>query len=506
MDFYDQIWMAFSVALDPVNLLAALIGCLAGTLVGVLPGLGPTTTITLLFPLIYKLNPVQSLITMAGIYYGAQYGGSTTSILVNIPGESSSVVTCLDGYQMAKKGQAGPALGISAFGSFFGGTIAVIIVMLMAPPLAEMALKFGPAENFSVMFFGITMVTYLASGSMVKSLMMGALGLSLSCIGTDMVSGRLRYTLGLVGLQDGLGIVPVAMGLFGVSEIMLNTEAKLQTTTLSTKTRLRELFPTRKDWRDSIKPMMRGSALGSFLGLFPGGGPTISSFISYATEKRFSKTPEKFGTGAIEGVAGPETANNASAGVAFIPLLCLGIPTTVAMGVLLGALMIKGVPPGPLLIRNHPELFWGVVGSMYIGNFMLLILNLPLIGLWVRILKIPFSILAPLILLFVLIGSYTSRNNVIDVLIAIVFGVVGYLMKKFGYPMAPLVLAFILGPNLEKYLGQSLISGDGSPMFFFQRPISAAFITVAVLVLLYPVFSRWVKKRPIGLPKGDENV
>ena len=490
----SQIQMAFGVALDPTNLLAAFLGCLFGTLVGVLPGIGPTTTITLLFPLIYKFSAVQAVITMAGIYYGAQYGGSTTSILVNIPGESSSVVTCLDGYQMAKKGRAGPALGIAAFGSFIGGTFAVIVMMLTAPPLARVALKFGPVENFSVMFFGITMVTYLASGSMVKSLLMGASGLFLSCVGTDVISGSLRYTFGIETLWDGFGLVPVAMGLFGVSEILLNLERTHRETTLTGKTKMNELLPTVRDWKDSAVPIARGTLVGSFLGLFPGGGPTISSFISYAVERKFSRHPEKFGTGIIEGVAAPETANNASAGVAFIPLLCLGIPTTIAMGVLLGGLMVKGVAPGPLLLTDNPALFWGVIGSMYIGNVMLLVLNLPLIGLWVKFLKTPFWLLSPLILLFILTGSYTNRNEVADIFIAILFGLVGYLMKKCEYPLAPLILTFILGPNMEKYLGQALITGNGSPAVFFSRPISAFFVSVALLVLFYPFVAKLLKK------------
>jgi putative tricarboxylic transport membrane protein len=506
MDFSNYFRTAFTVALDPFNLLAAFIGCGCGTLVGVLPGIGPSATISLLLPLTYKLSPVSSIIMLAGIYYGAQYGGSTTSILVNIPGESASVVTCLDGYQMAKKGRAGPALGISAMGSFIGGTFSLFVVMLLAPPLATMALKFGPPENFSVMFFGLTMVTYLASGSMIKSLIMGSIGLLLGSIGMDSFTGWPRYTFGIQGLEDGVGLIPAAMGLFGISEVLLLSERTFKQKTTTYKTKFAELFPTKQDWRDSAKPIARGSLVGSFLGLFPGGGPTISSFISYALERKTSRHPEKFGTGEIAGVAGPEAANNSSAVTSFIPLLCLGIPTTLSTGILLGGFMIKGILPGPLLMGREPELFWGVLGSLYLANVVLLILNLPLIGLWVKVLKIPYSLLSSIIFLLCLVGSYSVNNNTLDIFITIIFGVVGYLMKKFDFPPAPLTLAFILGPNFERYLGQSLRMGHGNPLIFFSRPISATLLIISIVVLVYPVISKLLAKKRLALSEWSENL
>lgn len=504
MGFMNNFSMAFSVALDPLNLLMALIGCFLGTLVGVLPGIGPSTTICLLFPILYKLSPIQSIIMLAGIYYGAQYGSSTTSILVKIPGEPGSAVTCLDGYAMAKKGRAGPALGISAIGSFIGGTFSVVILMFLAPPLANMAIKFGPPENFSVMFFGLSMITYLAGASMIKSLIMGAAGLLLGSVGTDILSGAIRYALGFKGLEDGVGIVPVVMGLFGIAEILLAGEQAAQKTDVH-EAKFKDLFPTKKDWRDSAKPIARASVLGSFLGLFPGGGPTVSAFISYAVEKKFSKHPERFGTGEIAGVAGPETANNSSAGAAFAPLLCLGIPTTVTMGVLLGGFMVQGISPGPLLMQRQPELFWGVIGSMYIGNVMLLALNLPLIGIWVKILKIPYSLLSSLIFLFCLIGAYTNNNNAFDIFVMIVFGVVGYLMNKFDYPVAPFILAYILEPNFERYFGQSLLM-EGNLLIFFSRPISATFSLIAILILVYPAISNLLQKKRLELKATHDGL
>jgi putative tricarboxylic transport membrane protein len=478
--------------------LVCFLGVLIGTLVGVLPGVGPTSAISLLLPITFTLTPVQAIIMLAGIYYGAQYGGSTTSILVNIPGEASSMITCLDGYQMARKGRAGPALGIAAFGSFIGGTFTIIMLILLAPPLAGIALKFGPPEYTALMFFGITMVTYLSSRSIVRSLMMGAFGLLLGCIGTDLVTGVERYALEVTELQDGVGIVPVIMGLFGVSEVLLNIES-LQERRDVFETDIRGLFPTKQDWKDSAGPIARASVAGFLLGLIPGIGAAISSMLSYALEKRCSKHPEEFGTGIIAGVAGPETANNATAGAAFIPLLSLGIPSNVVLAALMGAFLIHGITPGPLLLKEHPDLFWGVVGSMYIGNVMLLLLNLPLIGLWVKILKVPYAILFPLIFLFCLVGAYSINKSVFDILILIVFGVIGYLMKKFDYAAPPLVLAFILGPMLEENLRQSLIISKGSFWIFFTRPIAAAFVIVPLVLLLFPllrtIFRRCVPPR-----------
>jgi putative tricarboxylic transport membrane protein len=494
VDFFQSILMGFQVALTPGNLFFCFVGVLIGTLVGVLPGLGPVAAISLLLPTTFHITPVSAVIMLAGIYYGAMYGGSTTSILVNIPGEAASVVTCLDGYQMARQGRAGPALGIAAFGSFIAGTIAVIGLMLMAPPLAEMALKFGPPEYFSLMIVGLTILTFLASGPMWKALLMACFGLFLGCMGMDTIMGTTRFTLDIVELSEGFGLVPVVMGLFGVSEVLLNVEQTLERSVFETK--IKNLLPTGKDWRESIGAILRGSAIGFFLGILPGGGATISAFTAYAVEKKVSRRSEKFGTGVIEGVAAPEAANNAATGGAFIPLLTLGIPTTATMAILLGALVIYGTQPGPMLIKEHPNLFWGVVASMYIGNFMLLILNLPLIGLWVKVLRVPYPILFPLILLFCLIGAYSLNNNTAQILFMVIFGFLGYLFKKFQYEAAPLVLALVLGPMLEKALRRSLLHSGGDPTVFLTRPISAVLLLVAFCLLIFPLIPKLKKRRP----------
>ncbi|HSR13899.1 MAG TPA: tripartite tricarboxylate transporter permease [Thermodesulfobacteriota bacterium] len=494
MEFFSNLTMAFSVALQPNNLFFCFTGVLIGTLIGVLPGIGPVATISLLLPSTFQITPVSALIMLAGIFYGAMYGGSTTSILVNIPGEAASVVTCLDGYQMARKGRAGPALGISAFGSFIAGSLATIMIMLIAPPLANMALRFGPPEYFTLMFLGLTVLTYLASGSMVRALMMACVGIFLGTIGTDTISGLERFTYHSYTLMDGMGLVPVIMGLFGISEVLLNIDE--QTTRRDVyETKLSNLFPNRKDWRAAILPMVRGSLIGFFLGILPGGGAVIASFGSYAIEKKVSKHPEQFGHGAIEGVAAPEAANNAASQGAFIPLLTLGIPANVVMAILLGALLIHGIKPGPLLMKQNADLFWGVIGSMYIGNVMLLVLNLPLIGIWVKILKIPYPILFPLILLFCLIGCYSLNNNVYEIIIMVGFGVIGFLMKKFRYEGAPLILAFVLSPLMENALRQSLIMSRGDFSVFVTRPIALVFFAAACFLLLSPLIPGF-KKRP----------
>lgn len=490
--------MGFQVALQPGNLLFCFVGVLIGTLVGVLPGLGPVATISLLLPVTFHLTPVSAIIMLAGIYYGAMYGGSTTSILVNIPGEAASVVTCLDGYQMARHGRAGAALGIAAFGSFIAGTIGVIGLMLIAPPLAKMALKFGPPEYFSLMILGLTTLTFLASGPMWKALLIAAFGVFLGCIGMDTIVGELRFTFGILELNDGVGLVPVAMGLFGISEVLLNVEQSMEQSIFETK--IKSLLPTLKDWADSIWAILRGTVIGFFLGILPGGGAVISSFVSYAVEKRVSKHPEKFGTGVIQGVAGPESANNAATGGAFIPLFTLAIPANAVMAILLGAMIIHGMQPGPMLVKEQPGLFWGAVTSMYIGNAMLLVLNLPLIGLWVKILKIPYPILFPLILLFCVIGAYSLNNSVIEVLIMIVFGFLGYLFKKFEYEAAPLVLALVLGPMLETALRRSLLLSFGDPTIFITRPISAVLLLISFFLLAYPLVP-WLRKKRAALSK-----
>jgi putative tricarboxylic transport membrane protein len=492
MDFFTSALLGFQVAFQPVNILFCFIGVLTGTLVGVLPGLGPVAAMSLLLPTTFHMTPVSAVILLAGIYYGAMYGGSTTSILVNIPGEAASVVTCLDGYQMARRGRAGPALGISAFGSFIAGSFSIVGLMLIGPFLAESALKFGPPEYFSLMILGLTLLTFLASGPMWKALLMAAFGLFLSTIGMDNVTGVVRLSFKIEELVDGLGLVPVVMGLFGISEVLLNVEGAMERSIFQAK--IRNLLPNLKDWADSIGPILRGTVLGFFLGVLPGGGAVISSFVSYAVEKRISKHPEKFGTGLIEGVAGPESANNAATGGAFIPLLSLGIPANAVMALLLGALIIHGIQPGPLMMKQHPDIFWGTVASMYLGNLLLLFLNLPLIGIWVRLLKVPYPFLFPLILLFCLIGSYSLNNSIVDVAIMILFGLIGYFFRKFRYEAAPLVLALVLGPMMENSLRQALLMANGNPATFFQRPISGTLLGAALVLLILPLLPRFHRK------------
>jgi len=495
MDILNYIFFGFQVALDPMNLLYCFIGVFTGTLIGVLPGIGPVGAMSLLLPATFRITPVGAIIMLGGIYYGAQYGGSTTSILVNIPGEASSVVTCLDGYQMARKGRAGPALGISAMGSFIGGTLAIVGLMFVAYPLAKVALSFGPPEYFGLMCVGLVVVTFLVQGSMYKALMMALLGLLLGFVGLDLFTATPRFTFGVNELMDGVGIVPLVMGLFGISEILLNMEQPLEREIYETK--IKGLLPTLEDWLACRWAILRGTLLGFFLGILPGGGAVVSSFASYAIEKRFSKYPEKFGTGVIEGVAGPETANNAAAQASFIPLLSLGIPPNVVMAVLFGGLLIHGIQPGPLLIQKHPDLFWGVVMSMYVGNIMLLALNLPLIGMWVKVLKVPYTILFPLILLFCLIGVYSVNNSIIDVYVMVLFGVVGYVMQKFGFEPAPLVLAYVLSPMLETAVRQSLSISGGSFIIFFSRPISLVCMLLFAGLLTFQIYSYIKKKGPI---------
>ncbi len=504
MDLADNLMTGFSVALQPHNIFFCFIGVLIGTLIGVLPGIGPVGAMSILLPITFGISPVTAIIMLSGIYYGAQYGGSTTSILVGIPGEAASVVTMLDGHQMALQGRAGPALGIAAFGSFIAGTIGIIGLMLLAPPLASIALRFGPPEYFTLMIMGLVILTYLAQKSMAKSLMMAGVGVLAGVVGLDTMTGLPRFTFGVSDLLDGIGIAPLAMGLFGVSEILLNVEKTIKQGVVVSQ--VKNLLPSRQDWKESFAPIMRGSFLGFLLGILPGGGAVLSSFISYGTEKRISKTPEKFGHGAIAGVAGPEAANNAAAQAAFIPLLTLGIPANAVMGILLGALMIHGITPGPLMIQKNPELFWGTVTSMYIGNAMLLVLNLPLIGLWVRLLRVRYAVLFPLILFIALIGAYVINGSEMDLYLMLFFGVVGYLMRKFDYEPAPLILAYVLSPILEDSLRQSLIISGGSMGIFVSRPIAAGFLFVAALLLISAVLPAIRKKRNALLASADENA
>jgi putative tricarboxylic transport membrane protein len=479
----------FAVALTPGNLLYVFLGTIIGTVIGVLPGLGPTASIALMLPITIGMDMVSALIFLAGIYYGAMYGGSTTSILVNIPGEAASVVTCIDGYQMARQGRAGPALGMSAFGSFVGGSLGVVAVMLISPLLAEAALKFGPPEMFALLFFAFTCIGGLTGKSRARGLLMASVGLLLGTVGTDEIHGVDRFTFGTLYLLDGVALVPLAMGLFGMGEILYNIERREESgSVLETP---KNLLPTRQDWKDSRWPIVRGSFLGFGIGILPGGMPAVASLLSYALERRMTKTPERFGHGAIEGVAGPETANNAATAGGFVPLLTLGIPTNSVLALMLAALMLHGVTPGPLLLFKWPDVFWGVIASMYIGNVMLLILNLPMIGLFVQLLKVPYSVLSPLIVMFVLLGAYGLNNSVTDVLATICFGLVGYLMRRFGLEPAPLVLAYVLGPMLENNLSKSLILAKSEGFsLFVTRPISATLLLATTLVLAYPLL-RW---------------
>jgi len=493
MEIFAGLAHGFGVALNPINLLYCFIGVFIGTLVGVLPGIGPISAMSLLLPVTLSGTPESGIIMMAGIYYGSMYGGSTTSILVNIPGEAASVVTCIDGHEMAKQGRAGPALGIAALGSFAAGTFALVALMLVAPSLARVAVAFGPAEYFSLMVLGLTILSFLSQGSMAKSLLMAAVGILLGLIGMDLITAQPRLTFGRLELLDGIGLIPIVMGLFGVAEILTNLEKELKRDLI--KARIGGLWPSAADWAASKWPVARGTVLGFFLGILPGGGAVISSFASYAIEKKLSRTPERFGKGAIEGVAGPEAANNAAAGGAFIPLMTLGIPPNVVMALLLGAFVIHGLQPGPLMMTQRPDLFWGIVASMYIGNAMLLVLNMPLIGMWVQVLKLPYRLLFPLILMFCIVGVFASGNAVFDVFVMVAFGVLGYLMRKFGYEPAPLVLAFVLGPMLENNLRKSLIISHGEFGIFFERPISAVCLALAFAALLAPLLPALAKRR-----------
>jgi TctA family transporter len=482
MDIFSNLILGFGVAVSPINLLYAGIGVMLGTLIGVLPGVGPVATIAMLLPITFNLDPVAALIMLAGIYYGSQYGGSTTAILVNIPGEAASVVTCLDGYQMARQGRAGPALAVAALGSFFAGCVATLIIATIAPPLAELALKFGPSEYFSLMVFGLIAATVLAHGSLIKAIAMVVFGLLLGLIGTDVNSGVLRFTFGIPELSDGIGFVIVAMGMFGIAEIVSNLELKGDREVFTKK--VTHLFPTREDFKRSWAPVLRGTALGSFLGILPGGGALLSSFGAYTVEKKLSKHPEQFGKGAIEGVAGPEAANNAGAQTSFIPMLTLGIPGNAVMALMIGALMIQGIAPGPQVMTEKPELFWGLIASMWIGNLMLVVLNLPLIGIWIKLLTVPYRFLYPSILVFMAIGVFSLSNNPWDVLVMAAFGLLGYVCVKLECEPAPMILGFILGPLMEENLRRAMLLSRGDPTVFLTKPISAGFMIASVLLLL----------------------
>jgi putative tricarboxylic transport membrane protein len=490
----------FAVILTPANLYYCFLGSLVGTLVGVLPGIGPLAALSLLLPFTFTLPPVASLVMLSAIFYGAMYGGSTTSILVNMPGEAASVVTCLDGHEMAKQGRAGAALGMAAMGSFVAGTLGNIGLTAFSPVLVAMALSFGPPEYFAVMLLGFVMTLFMVGGSTVKAMVMLALGVFLSCVGMDVVTGVERFAFGSVNLSGGFDLVAVVMGLFGVSEILLNVEQSAKGEIFTRK--IRGLLPTLRDWIDSWAAILRGSLLGFGLGILPGGGPVTASFLSYALERRVSRRPERFGHGAIEGVAGPEAANNAAVAGAMIPLLSLGLPSNAVTALLLGALVIHGVQPGPMLMAQHPDIFWGVIASLYVGNVMLLILNLPLVGLWVQLLRVPYRILFPMILLLTVIGTYSINHNIFDVWVMIGFGLTGYVLRRLDYELAPLVLALVLGPLLEQALRQSLIMSSGSPAIFLTRPIAGALIVLAAALVIVLVVGRRRKRGATGLLAG----
>jgi TctA family transporter len=502
MDLLANLGLGFATAASPANLLFCLVGVILGTLIGVLPGIGATATIAMLLPITFELEPVSSLIMLAGIYYGAQYGGSTTAILINMPGESSSAVTAIDGYQMARQGRAGTALAVAALGSFFAGTVATLLVAIFAPPLTAIALKFGAAEYFSLMVLGLVSAVALAHGSFLKALAMVVLGLLLGLVGTDIYTGDPRFTLGRPEFADGLSFVGLAVGVFGIAEILRNLEGgETDRTVLGAS--LGSLWPSREDLRRMVGPMLRGTALGSALGVLPGGGAVLAAFGSYTIEKRLSARPEEFGRGAVEGVAGPESANNAGAQTSFIPLLTLGIPANPVMALMVGAMIIQGIVPGPNVATEQPALFWGIIASMWIGNLMLIVLNLPLIGLWVRLLKVPYHILFPIIIAFSSIGVYSVKGNVFDLFTVSFFALLGYVFLKLRCEPAPLLLGFVLGPLLEENLRRAMILGRGDPTVFLTRPISAGILLLTVAVIVVMLLPNVRQKREEVFVEGD---
>ena len=494
MDIVSGLFQGFSVALRFDNLIVVFAGCFLGTLVGVRPGIGPVGAISILLPITFQMEPAGAIIMLAGIYYGVMYAGSTTSILINVPGETASVVTCLDGYQMARQGRAGPALGIAAFGSFIAGTIGLIGLQLIAAPLSRTALKFGPPEYFAIMTLGFVFMTYLSHGSRIKAAIMVFAGLLLSSVGLDPITSEQRMTMGIPNLFEGIGVAPLAMGLFGVAEVLKNFETLASGNVVRVK--IKNLFPTKLDWLQARWAIIRGTCVGFFLGILPGGGPVIATFVAYGVEKWAVRNPDTMGTGRIEGVAAPESANNAAASTSFIPLLTLGIPPNPVLAVLFGAFLIHGISPGPLLIRDHPDIFWGVVSSMYLGNVVLLVLNVPLIPLWVQVLRIPGKVLYPLVLLFCVLGAYGINNNVFDIFVMLAFGIAGYLLNKKGYEAPPLILAFVLGPLFEVNLRRSLLISQGSFSIFITRPIALGVLICCFLLAIVPLYESWRRGKP----------
>jgi len=494
MDLFNNLIFGFGVAFSLQNLLYCLIGVTVGTLIGVLPGIGPLGTIAMLMPITYSVSPVSALIMLAGIYYGAQYGGSTTAILVNLPGETSAVVTCIDGYQMARQGRAGPALAIAAIGSFFAGTVGTLLIALSGPPLADIALKFGSPEYFSLMLMGLVAAAVLAEGDIVKSLAMVAFGLLLGIVGTDVNTGVQRYSFGVPELTDGIGFIVVAVGVFAVGEIVSNLGNAENRQVFTAK--VTNLMPSLADLKQSFMPILRGTGIGCFFGVLPGTGPAIASFASYMVEKKVADDPSRFGKGAIEGVAGPESANNADAQCKFIPMLTLGLPASGVMALMLGALTIQGIQPGPQVMTQRPELFWGLIASMWIGNAMLVILNLPMIGLWVKLLQVPYRLLFPAIMAFSAIGIYSVNNSSFEIYLTALFGIIGLVCMRLGFPLAPMLLGFVLGPMMEENLRRAMLMSGGDASVFVRRPISAAFIIATAVILLVMVLPAIRKRRP----------
>jgi putative tricarboxylic transport membrane protein len=502
MDLINNLALGFETTLTLSNLMYAFFGCVLGTLIGVLPGLGPVATIAMLLPSIYSLDATPALIMLAGIYYGSQYGGSTTAILINVPGESASVVTAIDGYQMARQGRAGAALAVAGLGSLFAGSVATLVLAAFAPPLTEMAFKFGPAEYFSLMVLGLIGAVVLASGSLIKAISMIILGLLIGQINTDVISGVPRFSFDIPELSDGINFVVIAMGVFGFGEIIANLGQPAENREVFTKD-VKGLWPTKQDFKEAAPAVLRGTALGSILGVLPGGGALLSSFAAYTLEKKLSKTPEKFGKGAIQGVAGPESANNAGAQTSFIPMLTLGIPPNAVMALMVGAMTIKGIQPGPQVMVSNPELFWGLIASMWIGNLMLVILNLPLIGIWIKLLTVPYRFLFPAILLFCCIGLYTLNNNNFDVYMSVLFGVIGYAFYKLGCEPAPLLLGFILGPMMEENLRRALLLSRGDWSAFITRPLSAGLLLAAAAMIVVVLLPNIRRKREEAFQEGD---
>ncbi len=506
MDMLTNISTGLATALQPVNLWFCFLGVFLGTLTGVIPGVGVLAAISLLFPITFHLHPTTALIMLAGIWYGTGYGGRTAAILLNIPGAPSNAVTCLDGYPMARQGRAGVALFMTTMASFVGGTIGIIILMFFSPVIARYAINFGAAEYFALMLLGLVAASTISEGSGVKGLAMVALGIGFGCVGSDVYTGALRFNFGILELMDGLSLIALAMGLFGIAEVIA-TAGKLKTgEVLARDVSMASMKPTRDDVRRSWMPMLRGSGIGTFFGALPGTGPSVASFLSYAVEKRVSRDPERFGKGAIEGIMAPESADNAAEQTSFIPTLGLGIPGSPAMALMLGALMIHGINPGPGLINEQPELFWGLVMSFWIGNVILVILNVPMISLWVRLLTIPYHLLFPAIVVFICIGTYSTSNNPFDIWIVLLFGALGYLMRLFELPAAPILLGFVLGPLMEENFRRAMLLSRGDPLVFFERPVSAVVMTITLVLLAWTLLSgsRLLKRR--GSSHKDEAI